>query len=230
MTPLLKAICFAALLAVPAAAQAAHDIIEPRILTVPAPEYLPEARAAGIGGDVFVLLLVDKKGKIKVVDSYGPAAPCSDLDDPLAAALLKASEDAALRSTFEPATFKGKAIDRGIRLRYHFSAETSRATLETGAVNVGQGSLIVGKAIDLPKPKYPDKAQGFQSFQGSVHVIVYVHEDGRVHYVEPISGHRVFRRAALEAACKATFHPTLLDGKPIKAVGSISYIFYFVNN
>jgi TonB family protein len=61
--------------------------------------------------------------------------------------------------------------------------------------------------------------------QGTVSVRITVDEDGNVVSAEAVSGHPLLRSAAVEAAHAAKFKPTLLEGKPVKVAGVISYTF-----
>src|SRR4051812_38330542 len=96
--------------------QVTTDRTTPVIKSLPTPEYPAAAKTAGIGGDVTVVVLVDKTGVGKVVDSYGPKAPCADLNGALATSVRQAAVDAAMRATFLPATFKGKQVDKGLEI------------------------------------------------------------------------------------------------------------------
>lgn len=197
---------------------------DPKLINIPAPEYPQAIRSTGFGGHVAVLVLIDKKGKPKVVDSFGPAAPCTNLDDPMATTLRTAAEQAAAKAIFVPATWKGKPIEKGMRLNFHFDRRHENASAgdarETEFVNAG---FLNARAINLEEPKYPTKAQGVLG--GSVDVNVIVSEDGMVQYAGAVSGHKTLRRATVEAACRSTFRPVLMGGKPVKFSGVISWAF-----
>jgi outer membrane biosynthesis protein TonB len=200
---------------------------DPKLIDHPAPLYPQTIRTAGFGGHVTVLVLIDKKGKAKVVDSFGPAAPCSNLDDAMATTLRTAAEEAAAKATFVPATWKGKPVEKGMRLNYHFDPRRENVSAGDGSdPDVVNSGFLNGRAINLAEPKYPTKAQGVVS--GGVDVNVIVFEDGMVHYAGAVSGHKTLRRATVEAACRSTFRPVLLAGKPVKFSGVISWAFYNV--
>ncbi|HEV3410621.1 MAG TPA: TonB family protein [Chthoniobacterales bacterium] len=90
--------------------------------------------------------------------------------------------------------------------------------------NVISGGVLDRKAISKPQPRYPDAAKG-SGASGKVEVQVVVDEKGRVESAKAISGHRLLREAATQAARKARFTPTLLSGQPVKVTGVITYNF-----
>jgi protein TonB len=82
--------------------------------------------------------------------------------------------------------------------------------------------ILNSKAIELPDPIIP---AGSPKFGGKVRVRVIVDERGKVESAEIEDGRIELRRSALEAARKARFHPTLLDGQPVKVTGIITYLY-----
>lgn len=86
------------------------------------------------------------------------------------------------------------------------------------------GGMINGKAISLPKPKYPAAARAERAI-GTVNVQVTIDESGNVTSAAAISGHQLLRTAAEEAARLAQFSPTTLSGQPVKVTGIIVYNF-----
>jgi outer membrane biosynthesis protein TonB len=211
-----------------AGAQAKDTSTPPIIVELIKPDYPADARAAGVEGEVIVLVLVDKKGKVKVADAYGPMAPCSNLDDPLTASVRTAAVEAAKKAVFMPATFNGNPVDKGYTLKYIFDADNDDGKAagrqnafltETGAPHVRRPVLL-----KVPKAKFP----GGDAVGGIVDLRLLVYEDGRVHSVGPLSGHKAFRRAAMEAACKAVFQPAMVDGRPVKFQFLFRHNFYTV--
>ncbi len=71
---------------------------------------------------------------------------------------------------------------------------------------------------------YPQIAKA-AGVQGVVSVQILVDEGGRVVSAKAASGHPLLQAAAVQAAYKARFTPTLLSGKPVKVTGSITYNF-----
>lgn len=82
--------------------------------------------------------------------------------------------------------------------------------------------VLNSKAIELPDPVIE---KGSPRFGGKVRVRVIVDETGKVIFAEIEDGRIELRRSALEAARKARFAPTLLEGQPIKVTGIITYLY-----
>jgi len=82
--------------------------------------------------------------------------------------------------------------------------------------------VLNSKAIDLPDPVL-DK--GTPRYGGKVRVRVIIDETGKVISAEIEDGRIELRRSALEAARKARFPPTLLEGQPVKVTGLLSYLY-----
>jgi len=61
--------------------------------------------------------------------------------------------------------------------------------------------------------------------QGSVNVQILVDEQGKVISAQTVSGHPLLTLAAKEAALRARFTPTILNGQPVKVQGVITYNF-----
>ncbi|HWW73746.1 MAG TPA: energy transducer TonB, partial [Pyrinomonadaceae bacterium] len=85
-------------------------------------------------------------------------------------------------------------------------------------------SVIASKAIDKPAPPYPAIAKA-GGIQGAVAVQILIDEQGRVVSANATSGHPLLRQAAVQAAYRARFTPTLLSSQPVKVTGSITYNF-----
>ena len=86
------------------------------------------------------------------------------------------------------------------------------------------GEVINGKALHLAKPEYPRLAR-MASAQGEVKVQVIIDEDGAVIRAAAVSGHPLLYAVSVAAARETKFTPTLLEGKPVKVAGVISYNF-----
>lgn len=88
------------------------------------------------------------------------------------------------------------------------------------------GSLLNDKALELPEPVYPTGA-AFAHVAGQVDVGVVIDEKGQVSAAHVISGHPLLNDAAIAAARRARFAPTLHAGQPVKVAGVIRYKFTF---
>lgn len=86
------------------------------------------------------------------------------------------------------------------------------------------GGIVNGKAKSLPKPYYPDEARK-ERLSGVISVRVTIDEQGNVIKAKAVCGHPVLGKASEEAAEKARFSPTILDGEPVSVTGIIVYNF-----
>jgi TonB family protein len=75
------------------------------------------------------------------------------------------------------------------------------------------GVVIQGAPKLKPQPKYPQNARRFNA-SGMVEVRVTISVTGRVTKAVAISGHPLLRDAAVEAARRWEFEPTMVDGNP----------------
>lgn len=87
-----------------------------------------------------------------------------------------------------------------------------------------EGRLRQGTVISKPPPPYPAVAKAARA-RGPVVVWVVVDEEGKVVAAQAHSGHPLLRASAVKAAREARFTPTLVDGKPVKVAGVITYNF-----
>jgi protein TonB len=85
-------------------------------------------------------------------------------------------------------------------------------------------SVLASKAVNLPKPSYPIIAKQMRA-QGPVNVQILIDEDGRVISAHAVKGNASLLNAAEEAARRARFTPTILNGQPVKVQGVITYNF-----
>ena len=91
----------------------------------------------------------------------------------------------------------------------------------TGPVESGD---LNAKAIDLPQPIYPGEARKTH-VTGQVKVRVVVAETGKVMSADIVSGPKPLWLAAIEAARKARFNPTLIGDTAVKITGILTYDF-----
>lgn len=88
------------------------------------------------------------------------------------------------------------------------------------------GGVLNGKAIEMPKPLYPEAARRAK-MTGIVNVEVMIDVSGKVIGARAVSGPEMLRDAAERAARQAKFTPALLSGQPVRVSGMISYNFSF---
>lgn len=108
--------------------------------------------------------------------------------------------------------------------RHKQFAEAVAATRRTDNASIVKGEVLNGKAIKFEIPEYPKAARAVRA-SGRVMVRVLIDEQGSVISAKSFCGHPLLRAASAQAASKAKFSPTLLDGKPYKVVGIIVYNF-----
>lgn len=85
-------------------------------------------------------------------------------------------------------------------------------------------NILNSEATYLEKAKFPRAAQAVRA-SGIVYVRITVDEKGTVESAQAVSGHPLLRPATVEAAKKAKFNPTVIDGKPVKITGLLIYNF-----
>jgi TonB family protein len=86
------------------------------------------------------------------------------------------------------------------------------------------GGVFQGNATKRVEPKYPREAKAARIF-GSVVVEVTVNQVGRVISARALSGPAELREAAVDAAKRWEFSPTMLSGWPVMVIGTITFNF-----
>jgi protein TonB len=86
------------------------------------------------------------------------------------------------------------------------------------------GGVLNGKALEMPKPVYPEMARRAK-LTGVVTVEVVIDASGKVIGARAVSGPEMLRDSAERAARMAKFTPALLSGQPVRVSGLISYNF-----
>jgi protein TonB len=86
------------------------------------------------------------------------------------------------------------------------------------------GGVLNGKALEMPKPMYPETARRAK-MSGMVSVEVVIDISGKVIGARAVSGPDLLRDAAERAARQAKFTPALLSGQPVRVSGIINYNF-----
>jgi periplasmic protein TonB len=84
--------------------------------------------------------------------------------------------------------------------------------------------VLSSKLITAPQPIYPAIAKQAR-VQGAVNIQILVDEQGKVISAQVTSGSPMLSSAAREAAMRARFTPTTLNGVPVKIQGVITYNF-----
>jgi TonB family protein len=86
------------------------------------------------------------------------------------------------------------------------------------------GGVLQGTATRRVEPSYPPLAKTAR-ISGAVVVEVTVGEDGSVISARAVSGHPLLKDAAVNAARGWVFTPTVLEGRPVKVIGTITFNF-----
>ena len=102
-------------------------------------------------------------------------------------------------------------------------AKPSESARSQDGKPVSVGSLI-DMATQRVNPSYPQTAKGAR-ITGVVTVLVEVDQNGAVSTVQSTSGPVMLRQAAMDAARRWKFRPTLIDGQPVRVVGFINFNF-----
>jgi protein TonB len=84
--------------------------------------------------------------------------------------------------------------------------------------------VATGEVLVRVQPIYPSIAKQINA-SGEVQVAIIIAESGKVIEAKAVKGHPVLRAAAEDAARKWVFKPTLLDGKPVKQPGTLTFLF-----
>jgi protein TonB len=102
----------------------------------------------------------------------------------------------------------------------------NQATATTGAADgkpLEVGSLVP-RATDKPAPAYPPTARAAR-ISGMVTVFLTLDEKGAVAKVERTDGPQLLRGAAVDAARRWKFRPTVVNGQPVRVSGFINFNF-----
>ncbi len=102
-----------------------------------------------------------------------------------------------------------------------FAQKKTQKSADSKVVKAG---IINGKAISLPKPRYPAAARAIKVV-GTVSVQVLIDKKGNVETARVVNGHPLLRRTSVNAALKAKFRPVSYTGTPVKLRGTIVYRF-----
>jgi TonB family protein len=85
-------------------------------------------------------------------------------------------------------------------------------------------SVLLGNVISRVQPLYPASAKKVNA-SGKVEVQVTISVEGRVIEAVAVSGHPLLRSAALDAARRWVFKPTILNDVPVQAQSILTFVF-----
>ncbi len=204
-------------------------IVNGKATKLPAPEYPEELRIAGIGGRVFIRVVIEEAGNVSSAEHYiDPDATKPSNAEPPHPLLIEAAREAALKAEFPPSVSNDVSARIPVVLVYNFSKELrvkdSGVAKQDPSEPMRKGGVLNGRARSLPAPEYPASAKAVRA-AGAVTVEVVIDETGSVEFARAISGHPLLRASAVAAAQKAKFSPTYHEGMPVKVSGVIVYNF-----
>ena len=85
-------------------------------------------------------------------------------------------------------------------------------------------NALLASAINRVEALYPPTALTARA-NGTVFVEVTIDESGNVISARPLSGPALLREAAVDAARGWTFQPTIMQGRPVKVIGPLTFTF-----
>lgn len=222
----------ATMLSIKVVAQAAGTDTQPSIVgnvTYTMPQAVADAH---IGGKVTVAIVVDDKGTVeKAWLAAGPVWPCFEHPDKAIKQLSDSLTETVKQIKFRPATKNGNPVKAEIGLELALTnpklipppVEIDPVTRKPkpSSVNVG---VLNGKALRMPPPRFPASAKA-NKHGGAVPVQVWIDEKGNVTHAGALSGYSTLQGASRDAACQAKFAPALLQGNPVRVIGTLTYNF-----
>ena len=150
-------------------------------------------------------------------------------DDAMAYMNLLIREGADLRD--RPEEFQRDIAEADQWVQKALATKKQRAQAATGtAIGAATGRIRVGEAVQEQKlirrvdPVYPALAQQAR-IQGVVRLNLLISREGTVVNITVLSGHPLRTGAAIDAAKKWIYQPTLLNGAPVEVVTSASVPF-----
>lgn len=207
---------------------------EPEILHQPVFELSQEAIAAGIDGTLWIAVKIDKTGAVSRVDILaGPEWPCSSKPRKEIERVKESVMENLRQTKFSPAVKNGEPVEIDIGINFWIGRayeellrrrEEASKSAGVAAPKTIKAGVMNGRAISLPKPEYPFEARSSR-VSGTVTVSILIDEEGKVVSAGAKNGHHALQDASRKAACGARFSPTVLDGKPVKVSGVITYNF-----
>ncbi|HEX4643042.1 MAG TPA: TonB family protein [Candidatus Acidoferrales bacterium] len=94
---------------------------------------------------------------------------------------------------------------------------------EKRIVKVSEG-VLEAQLISRIEPQYPFIAMETKT-EGTVRLHAIISRDGRITFLDVLSGHPLLVKAALDAVRQWRYRPTMLNGEPVEVETSITVIF-----
>ena len=174
--------------------------------------------------------LAGSNARMTVSNVRPPANPPTDTSAPAAAPTptpVAPSPTPAPTPTPTPGTERAPAsanstASTGSAPQSAAPSQPSQADAPAQPLDVG--ALLITKAKDKVAPNYPTQARAAR-VSGSVVVFLTVDEKGEVAEVKRTNGPEMLRQAAVDAARRWKFRPTLVNGQPVRVSGYINFNF-----
>ena len=176
---------------------------------------------AGIDGTFSVSFKVDHTGTVKNVSILaGPIWPCDSTPSSEIKSVREAVKENIFLSKFLPALKDGKPIDAEATLDFAIG-EAYKETLRKEANPASRWVVDVGSlhknATRLALPYLSG------NLVGAATVRILIGESGKVIAAGTVRGAPILQAPSRRAACDSKFPPTVVDGRAIKATGTINY-------
>lgn len=155
-------------------------------------------------------------------DAAGRGGPAKTSDRPKTPAPARAAKDDNKKSNSSNTQAAPAAARPAPQTPAQVAATPVAGERQPGAP-VAIGSLV-GLARQKSAPSYPAIARTAR-IGGVVTVYLVVNEKGEVESVIRADGPQQLQNAASDAARRWKFHPTLIDGQPVRVTGHISFNF-----
>lgn len=168
---------------------------------------------------VYLAQLYEKQGKYKYAIPFYQRAV--DLLDKINAADTFQAQVAEKCSCTMKLNKQGKEAEEFERRAFAKLRKTGEIPPKTEG---SFGGVLAGRAVFRQEPSYPPGARQGR-ISGSVVVRVTVDENGNVTNAQTLCGHDYFARTSEEAARRWRFSPTMLNGVPVKVIGTITFNF-----
>jgi TonB family protein len=183
----------------------------PPVVNKVEPVYPPLALQARISGVVIMKTTIAVDGSVQHIEVVS--------GHPL---LVPAAIEALKNWKFQPNTAGTYRVEipfvTGNALAAQQQAEGKTLTIKVG------GNVQAAKLINHVDPVYPPAARA-AGIEGTVTLQVTLTEDGTVETAEPTDGHPALASAAIEAVKQWTWQPTLLNGRPVKVITTVTVPF-----
>ena len=117
-----------------------------------------------------------------------------------------------------PPLLRQAAVNR-VR-QWQFEAKAQETLIDVG-FSLGGAT----RSLALPEPLHRTPPVYKGGYRGSVRVVAMVDPEGRVEFVQPVTGPEILIGAAVRSVRQWTFRPMLRDGKPVRGTAVVDVPF-----